>query len=491
MKRNYLVNIGLLSALLSVNFLLVMPVLAKSTVLEKDDFVDRIIHAYGGEKLSTLKSLKVDDRYKVFSMDQGANPEINSVSILYSTLAVDFSSGKKSVKNWRQNANGNRLSQILYDGETGWNINHLRGTHIENKNLTANVVGAGMMRMIDTILAWRLEKHRDTATLMTHGAIGEEPIYTLSFSAGENEQYFLDVDAASGLILKMSKNSDRTTGPVYEFGKHKAVQGLTIATDINMLVNGKSRFITTSRSIEVNQTDQKLLSIPEDSIRLKGFIDRSKMSVQKLADKVYLAGKGANFSIFVDAGEFYIGGGGLSGIKKRLEAVNKFVGANKPIKIQVIPDHHRGHLGAIKELKEMGSSIAIASEHRPIIENLASTKDQNNDFIISDDKMSLANGLVEVYNINTVHAENYLLFYIPAAKLVFSADHFGSTMIDALPGANNTIKTFHSAIEKLAIEVEIYADSHSPALLSAENLKEVLTGYLVKPCPLSHDICRG
>jgi len=491
LNQNHSFNNKLLVALFSVNFLLVMPVLAKSKILEKDDVVERIIQAYGGEKLKALKSLKVDDRYKVYSMDQGPNPEVNSISLLHSTLAVDFRAGKKSVKNWRQNANGNRLSQILFDGETGWNINHLRGTHIENKKLQENVVGAGMMRMIDTVVARRLEKYRDTAILVAHGFIAGKPIYTLSFITEDKEQYYIDVDESSDLILRMSQNSEGATGPVYEFSKHTEIQGLTFATHMNMLVNGKPRFITTARNIEVNKMNTNFFSIPDDSIKLKGFIDRSKMSVQQLDDKVYLAGEGTNFSIFVDAGDFYIGGGGLPGIKKRLEAVNKFLGTNKPINVQVIPDHHRGHLGAIKELEDMGSLIVIASQHRTIVENLTSSNDHNDNFSVVSKKMSLVNGLVEVYDINTVHAQNYLLFFIPSAKLVFSADHFGSTMIEALPGANNTIKTFHSEIEKLGIKVQKYADSHSPRLLNADDLDKVISDYKVKSCPLKHDICWG
>lgn len=466
-----------------------MPAVSMPKALEKNEVIDRVIHAYGGDKLKALKSLKVYDRYKVFSLDQGPNPEISSISMLYSTLTVDFSSGKKSVKNWNQSVNGNRLSEILFDGGTGWSINHLRGTHVENKNLGANVVGAGMMKMVDTILARRLHKHRDTATLVSQTTSFGKPIYTLSFVDKNKGQYFVDIDVSSGLILTMSQNDDRTSGSVYEYRKHRKVQGLTFAADMNMFVKGKPRFITTSRNIEVNKVNQKSFSIPENSVKLKGMNNSSTMHVQKLADKVYLAGKGTSFSIFVDAGDFYVGGGGLAGLNERLEAVNQFLGTDKSIKLQIIPDHHRGHLGAIKELDEMGVNMIIAPEHRNIIESMRADKTRNATFKAIDKKLELANGLVEVHDIQTAHAENYLLFYIPSAKLVFSADHFGTNLIEALPGANNTIKTFHNEIERLNLQVERFADSHSPRVLNREDLEKVLSDYQVKSCPPEHDIC--
>lgn len=489
MNRVTITHISILLALISISSLISTSTFAAEKAVNKDELIDKVIRTYGGEKLFQITSLSVNDRYKVFSMDQGANPELNDVSRLNSVLNVDFKSGKKSVKSWRKSSNGNRLSEILFDGKTGWSINHLRGTHVENDALTTDVVGAGMMRMVDTILALRLQKHRNTAKLISHGLIAGKPIYTLSFKAGNNRSYYLDIDAAAGLILRMSQSENLTNGSVYEFGNHKVVQGLTFATDMNMLVKGKPSFITLSRSIEVNRVNQQVFSTPKDSIKLKGMINSSTMSVQKLADDVYLAGKGTNFSIFVDAGDYFIGGGGLSGLNKRLEAVNQLLGTNKTIQVQVIPDHHRGHLGAIKELEEMGSSLVIASEHRKIIESLMSNKSQQNEFISINKKMKLANGLVEVYDIDTVHSNNYLLFYVPSAKLVFSADHFGTNLIDALPSANNTTKTFYDEIERLGISVDKYASSHGPRILSAADMQTVLSGYQVKSCIPGHNIC--
>ncbi len=489
MNLNYFINLGLVVALYYMSFLLATPAVAKPNTLEENEVINKVILAYGGNKLKALKSLTVYDRYKVFSNDQGPNPEVNSISMLYSTLMVDFKSGKKSVKNWNESVNGNRLSEILFDGETGWSINHLRGTHVENKNLASNVVGAGMMRMIDTVLARRLQNHRETATIVSHGTLLGKLIYTLSFEDENEEPYFIDVDASSGFILTMSRSDDRATGSVYEFRKHREIQGLIFASDMNLLVNGRPRFITTSRNIEVNKLNHRSFAIPESSVKLAGMINSPNMHVQKLADKVYLAGEESRFSIFVDAGDFYVGAGGMSGIKKRLEAVNQFLGTEKPIKVQVIPDHHRGHLGAIKELDEMAVNMVIASQHRNIIESMRSDKTRNADFSVLNKKMNLADGLVEVHDIQTAHADNYLLFYIPSAKLIFSADHFGTNLIEALPSANNTIKTFRNEIERLNLKAEKYAHAHGPRLLTREDLEKVLTDYQIQPCPPEHDIC--
>ena len=104
-------------------------------------------------------------------------------------------------------------------------------------------------------------------------------------------------------------------------------------------------------------------------------------------------------------------------------------------------------------------------------------------------KVILAGGRVEVYNINTAHAKNYLLFYIPSAKLVFSADHFGTSMIEALPGANNTIATLKQEIERLKIDVEYFVGAHSPRVLTKNDFNQTIMGYEVKDCPAGHNVC--
>jgi len=492
MVLNFKKSINTVSLLIVVGyFTWFKPAKAEANVVDKELLIERVIQTYGGNKLLNMKSIQVNDRYKVFSRDQGPNPKVNSITSLHSTLTADFVSGKISIKNWRQGSNGNRLSQNLFDGETGWSINHLRGTHVENTNLTGDVVGAGMLKMVDTVLALRLVNNKASVKLIQDSASRWKNLSILSFETEKSETYFLEIDTTTGLIMRMARNQDFMTGAVYEFSKHREVQGLMFAADMNQLVNGKPSFITMSRRFDVNIKDKSLLSIPEASTQLKGFIDSSTMTVKKLADNVYLAGQGTAFSIFVDVGDYFVGAGGLRGLKKRLAAVNQHLDANKPIKVQVIPDHHRGHLGAIKELEEMGSQLVIAKPHKEIITSLQNKSGRGNDFWIVDEQLKLADGQVEVYDINTAHAENYLLFYVPEARLVFSADHFGTNLVEALPGVNNTIKSFRDEISRLNIKVETYAHAHGPRVLTAKDLNTVLKGYKVQACPEGEAICSG
>jgi len=491
LKLSAFSKLTLTATLLTLQVLFATPVVANTQDSKADLLVARVLQAYGGDQLGALTSLQVEDSYKVFSLDQGANPAVNEVTNLTSRLNVDFKSNKKNVKNWRQGPNGNSLSQILFDGSTGWSINHLRGTHVENPSLTADRVGSGMLKMIDTVLALWLYQNRASASWHAEKLVAGKSVSTLAFETKNKEQYFLDIEVSTGLILRMSRSLDSSSGPVYEFSQHTKVQDLTFATDMNMLIDGKPRFVTTQRDIEINSLEPDAFSIPDKSVKLKGMLNPDIMQVQKLAEKVYLAGKGRNFSIFVDAGYYWVGAGGLTGITQRLTAVNQYLNVEKSLHMQILPDHHRGHLGALPELIELGSQLVFAAQHESIIDKLAEVTDSNQKLVVTSEKLSLLKGLVEVYDITTAHAENYLLVYIPHAKLVFSADHFGTNLIDALPGGNNTIKTFHSEITRLNLDVAQFAHAHGPRLLTATDLEQVVTHYKPKTCPLDEALCRS
>lgn len=462
--------------------------IAMSDKLTKDELIDKVIAAYGGDKLLQLSDLTVSDKYKVFTLDQGPDPSFNGVTILYSELFIDFDSDKKLIKNWRQDHNGNQLRGTLFDGKSGWNINYLRASHVKNSSVSTNTVGAGMMKMIDTVLVRRLAENRDSAQIVSRKNRLGQPVYTLTFTSNDNNQYAVEIDAPRGLLLSMLLGESRNTGRFYKFSQHKKQNGVTFAHNMDMFTAGEPRFVTTSRKVKVNKLNAQTFALPKASKQLQGLTNNSMMTVKQLADGVYIVGEQTRFSIFVDVGDHYVGAGGLRGIDKRLSALNKHLNKQNQIKVQIIPDHHRGHLGALSELAEMNTGILIAPTHRKIVETIYKN---NNKIDEVSNMISLVDGKVEVYNIHTAHADNYLLFYLPAEKLVFSADHFGTSLINALPGANNTIKSFHSEINRLGISVSRYANAHSARVLSQSDLKMVLSDYKIQPCPLTHAFCQN
>ncbi|NVJ98613.1 MAG: hypothetical protein HWE25_10700 [Alphaproteobacteria bacterium] len=470
-----------LATSVAVAVLLVSPVAADQLA---DEVVDQVVAAYGGKTLTDMKSLFVRDRYKMINTDGGAVPGEATVSRLYSDLSVDFETGQKSVKNWTMNQNGNRLGQIMFDGEKGWSVNHLRGSHVRRDDLNGDNVGAGMMRLLDATVVRSLFENRNSAALKEDVQYRGVPHYQLTFATEKGPEQLLYIDKSSGLVSKMIRGR-----AVYEFADHVFTDGIAYARDTNFLASGQPRLVTTSRSIQVNANVEDAFSVPKATKALEGMRDTSSMDVVSPAKGVYLAGKGFSASIFVDAGDYFVGAGGMGGIKDRLSAVQEMSGSDKPLRYQVIPEHHPGHNRGAKDIADLGAIFVTVENHVASIQDLLDAPLPDDRFLLVDGQQELADGKVGVYEIATIQSAQYLIFYVPSAKLVFGVDDFGTNLLNSVPSPDRRMISFRKAIEALDLDVEQFAHVHGTGLLTIDQLREVTDSYRHRSCPAGHSIC--
>lgn len=452
---------------------------------EERAIIDKVVAAYGAEALTSMKSLVVQDRYKTIVKDGGVRPGLDAVSRLNSTLTIDFEQGKKSVKNWAVRSRGKRLGQIMFDGENGWSINFLRGSHVLRPDLNYNNVGAGMMRLLDTTLARSLWTARDTAEYDGQQSFLGRVHEKLTFKVSGQTEVTLFVDRQTGLISKMT----RPNGASYVFSDHRKIDGVTFASDTNQFRNGQPVMMTLSRSIEVNPDVSGAFELPATTKALEGMQDTSKMVVKQLGEGVFIAGLGFRSSLFVDGGDHFVGIGGMPGFKKRLQAVQEMLGTDKPLKYLVVAEHQPGHLGDINAIEAMGASFVTAESHLPTLKKRFATPLADDRLITVEGSLQLADGKVVVHDISTITSDHFLLFYVPGAKLVFSMDEFGTNLLNSVPSADLRTLSFRKAIEKLGIDVQQFTHVHGTGVLTIEQLHQVTDSYQEGYCPEGHAIC--
>lgn len=447
--------------------------------------IDKIVEAYGGEALTNMTSLVVHDRYKTITRNGGVRPGLDAVSRLHSTLTVDFVTGRKSVKNWSVTARGKRLGQIMFDGNVGWSINHLRGSHVVRQDLTANNVGAGMMRLLDTTIVRSLLEARDTVTVEGTESFLGRTHDKLSFKINGTAAVTLYVDSATGLISQMV----RPNGTKYVYSEYRTTAGVTYASDTNQYRRGQASMITLSRRIEVNPDIDAAFELPASTKALEGMRDTSEMVVKKLGEDVYIAGLGFRSSLYVDAGDYWVGVGSLPGFKQRLQAVNDESGTDKPLKHVIVPEHQSGHLGEINAIAAMDADFVTVASHLPSLKQQFTEPLPDERFILVDGRLELADGKVHVYDISTITSEHFLLFYVPSLKLVFTLDEFGTNLLNSVPSADKRTVSFRAAIEALGIDVQQFTHVHGTGVLSMAQLRQVTDGYKEGYCPEGHAIC--
>jgi CubicO group peptidase (beta-lactamase class C family) len=454
------------------------------TAEKKDILIDKILDAYGGEKLISMQSLVVRDRYKTISKDGGVQPGQASVSRLHSTLTVDFLNEKKAVRNWSVNAAGKRLGQIMFDGKNGWSINYLRGSYVLRPDLNGQNVGAGMMRLLDTVVARQLIEARNSAKIEGEVLFLSRRHYKLSFENTRGRRSLLFIDQNSNLISKLVQS--KTTQYVYS--EHRKTDGITYANDTNVFSNGSPTTVTLSRQIQVDVNVNDAFSIPAKAKKLEGMQDTSAMQINKLGTNTYVVGQGFSASMFVDAGTYYIGAGGVGGIKERYQALNEFLGIQKPLKYQVLPEH-RVHLEGVNGIADLGATFVTVRSHLGGIKARLQTTLPDDRFLLVEKRQYLANGAVEVHDIQTLLSDQYLLFYVPESKTIFTVHEFGTQLLNSVPSADKNMISLKHEIERLGLDIENITYSDGPGVLSMDDLRRVTDSYQEGYCPVGFDIC--
>ena len=203
-------------------------------------------------------------------------------------------------------------------------------------------------------------------------------------------------------------------------------------------------------------------------------LDFAEMAVKKLADGVYLAGKNWGFSIFVDAGDYFIAAGGYAGLTDRFDAVKAFAGTDKPLKYQLVSHHHIDHLGGMKEAAELGATFVTVADHVASIRESAGISIADDRFILVDGTASVADGKAMVVDFPSGHTSHMLVSYFPGSKIAFSADTFFSRQKAGSPSGYDGLDALKKLFADLNLDAQYFAAAHSGRVLTAADMDAAL-----------------
>ena len=473
-------------AFLAILLFLITNQLSANITDEKKRVIDQLTAAYGGEKLFTMNSIRVESHYKSISLGGGYNPDVADINLRNTELVIDFEKQRAGLKTWTKNNNGTRLGTIYNDGDTGHSINYFRGTHVLRPDLNFQSVAGSGIRMLDLNIAKLLVQQQALVSYQGTKVEKGRVFKVLNFQINKNMLLTLSIDSDTGLIAKMT----RSNGLVYLYSDYQVRDGLTYASDTSVIAAGNPNTITLSRNVSINPDLSQQFKIPQTIRTISGgMLDSSKMVVNKIAHGTFLVGKGFRYSLFVDLGDGWFEAGALAGIKERLAAVNRYSNKNLSLKYQAIPYH--GHLGGVKEAVNLGAKIITASAHQNYLKKSLNTELENSDLLLVNEKLMLNNGGIELYDINTSLAEHSLLVYLPDLELAFSMDHFTTQVKNSLPGPGLYSSTFRDALDRLDLKINSLYDGHTPKVFTFDDLNKVTTRYEPKSCLKGHKICQA
>ena len=455
----------------------------------EDALIEKIVTAYGGNALTEAKSLTIESSLRNIAIGQSPRPTETNIAISKTRLIIDFENQRKSFESWNKNRGGVFLNQAIFDGETGYAINHGARTSVVNPNLTFDGIGGGSLRTFDTTLVLVLLNNQENAVR------GEDTKYrnrmheTLTFPMAGSPDLTIYVDKESGLISKMTRENPAVGTLHYVFNDHKMQDGIAYAGQSSFLVAGQPNTMIVDRSIQLNSDVSGEFALPAGYSAPGANIDTSEMMVRELASGVYYAGQNGGFSIFVDAGDHFVAAGGYAGLTARFDAVKAAAGVDKPLKQQIVTHHHSDHIGGMAEAAALDAAFVTVAENVSPIQAVLTEPIPDNRFELVSGDGTFANGKIKVFDIATAHSDHYLLVYIPEIGLVFSADHFSTNLEQGLPPANNNMASFRTAVEALDLDIDGFLGAHGTRQLSMQDLRTATEGYSEVRCPANRNIC--
>jgi len=453
--------------------------------------IAKVLKAYGGQKLTSLKSIVITEHNKRISPGQGETSHQPGFFRINEELTIDFERKRKSMLSWRVSRTSTDLEKFIFDGKHGRIYDILNKKYSDEDWLNFASTGSGIVRRSDTLLAKSLSDNNTSVSYQGDeiylGTIHNKIIVKI----GSGSKYIVFVDKKLGLISKMMRQHPSAGEISYTFANHKKSDGLTFAQDLNFTVGGQSRLVSIKRDIKIVPSLETLFSKPLGYSHWGELFDTSELIINKIAANTYHVGKGRSFTLFVDTGNYFIASGGHDGIKEKFKAIKSLKNIDKPLKYMISTHHHNEHLPALKEAVELGATIITVSDHKQVIKKQLSHKNSSDTFQLIDKQATFGDGAVEVYEISTMHADKYLLVYIPAAKLVFAEDHYETQLKTAVPRVHKDMVIFREAMDALAIDVEHLLDGHSPRQLSITEFNSATNAYQKAVCPAGFLICEN
>ena len=457
----------------------------------EDALIDKIVAAYGGNALLSLKTLRINDQYKGFRYGQSVSPNEIDLSHYNALVTVDFQNRRKALQ-WVRGAQPDiSLQHQMFDGKQGYNFDHTAQTFAANGGITYASADRRVSWLLDAVLARMIAGERTKAVYQGEETYIGSAHEKISFQADGFPEMTLYVDTESGRISKMQR-AHWVAGQYfnYQFSSYKQQDGIIYAGSTYVTRGGQPFEIVTSRVVRINPDLTDAFDLPVGYGEEKPTIDFSEMTVKKLADGVYLAGQNWGFSIFVDEGDYYIAAGGYEGLKDRFEAVKAFVGVDKPLKFQVVSHHHIDHLGGMKEAAELGATFVTVKEHVDSIRASAGIELADDRFVLVDGSGSIAGGKVKVVDFPTGHTSHLLVSYVSGAKVAFTADTFFSRQEAGAPGGYEGLNAFRKMFEDHKLDVEYIAAAHSGRVLTSADLDAAINNIPGREvCPTDWIFC--
>ena len=465
----------------------------------ENQIIDRAVKAYGGDKLLQLNNLRYTDNINHYFSHQSGHslqgPTTQHLNQMQIELSIDFKQQRSELKRLTQLVVGYHddknvtTTHRIFKNDQGYNVDHFLEQYQLSDRINFNNADLGYSQMLDPLIIKKLANEKNNTKWVDTAFIQGQAYDVLTVNAGAEGEYSVYINQESGLLSRMLQKRGSSLRS-YDFLQHQRSGEIVWAKEMYVATEEQPVYYTNNRKLAVNLNKQTFdLPANYQLSDTQQYFDVSKLTIRELAKGVYFVGQGWGYTLFIDAGDYYISAGawGMSDRsddwKKALKLLHQTTGDNKVVKFHLVSHHHTDHMSELIDVLDHGAKILIHPNDIKSVKKFLKDRDINDEHFVPIAKNSdLADGKVMIFDAPSSQASHNLSLYLPEYKIVFSEDFFGSSYKNnhhsptSWPHMDTyqRLKKLNNKLQELSFTVDKYVSSHHGRVLNQADIDQAL-----------------
>ncbi len=457
--------------------------LTEGNVSKANEIIEAAVAAHGGERLTSLKTLVIEQQSKGTAVNQSLRPappwDRNSNS---GFSAIDLENSIFASSNAGTGGGFEFDNGTIINGDDSYQLNYRAGTATPVAEPNFDNTSGPFIRVTPPLLVRQLQEHARTAHFLGETEHEGRPHLVVAFSMPVGPSISLYFDAETSL-LSYSERVFPGFGLVqYRFLDYQTVDGVAFNQGFELLLNGDLNIERRNNNPKLNQPIDQYLTV-DSSLSKVDPLTPDEMSRQQIADGVFLIGGNGTYGLFIEHNDYVVAIGGTGGIEARIEQLRDAV-PEKPIRYGVMTHHHSDHVLAVPTYVTEGATVIGATAHAEVIRDAAGEDSADLKLETVAERRVIGSGKnrVELIDIGpTAHTEHLLIAWLPEHKILFEADHFAMPRTGPVPPAVSSTRTFAEALKRNDLQPAILTSSHSPRIGTMADLQTALSKRPARP----------
>lgn len=450
--------------------------ITSDNVAKANAVIDAAIDAYGGaERLAALETLTVEADTRNWQVNQSRGTEApwdQTRGWLFN--AIDLSGRRFVSENRGAGAGFEFHTGQIINGDDSYQVDYRAGTCAPLAAPDFDTTAGPMIRVTPLLLVRQLMARRERSHWLGTAEVDGRPHDVVTLVMDTGPALSLYVDRETGLLSRSERVLPGFGLVGYRFDDYYEQDGYVLNRRFRLTVEDDPNLEWTYTDTRINAALDDRLAPPAELERYAA-ITPDELSLQQLAEGVYLVGGSGTYAMFVEMDEYVVAIGGTAGIPDRIAELRRRV-PSKPIRYGVMTHHHSDHVLGVPAYAAEGATVVAARAHEAVMRAAAGDAAMP-EFELVDGTHVIEDGSrrLEIHDVGpTPHAEHILLPYLPAEGIVFQADHVAVPRTGPLAPAISNHRALAEAMAERGLKVRRIAGAHSPRVISVEEFRAAL-----------------